>query len=146
MFMTSLILIVIFGIGFALFATQNTASVTVQLASYVFNLSLYIVVFGALLVGLLISWVISTVDSVANWITLSGRESQLHQTQRTVENLENRIHELELENTQLKTRAGFRPIHEREVHDKEIMVERSDSEIQQRSQNFFDRLKHNLNL
>lgn len=138
--MTTLILIVLFGIGFALFATQNTSSVTVQLAGYILSLPLYIVAFGSLLVGLFISWILSIIDSIATWVKLSGRENQLYETRQAVESLENRIHELELENTQLRGKADFRPIHGREVE-----IEKPDSEIQQKSQHFFDRLKHNLN-
>lgn len=101
--MITLILTVIFGLGFAYFATQNTSLVTIKLSSYIFTIPLYLLSLGSLLLGLLISGLIHLVDSIASWLTISGKESRIKESEKTIEMLKERIYQLELENSKLES-------------------------------------------
>jgi hypothetical protein len=52
--------------------------------------------------GLFIAWLVSLIDGLANFISLRNREHTIHQTERTVQNLEAKMRDLEIENAHLK--------------------------------------------
>ena len=78
--MLNLLIIVIFGIGFAYFATQNTGLVNIQLGSFLWQLPLYLVALGSLLVGLFVSSILSALDSISTWSSIRGRENKIKQS------------------------------------------------------------------
>lgn len=133
--MLSLILIVLFGISFAFIATQNTAVGTVNLMGYVWTLPMYIIVFGALLIGFFISWIVSSVSTLGAWSSLHGKDRKIHESQATVSQLQSRIRELELENAKLQ---GHKEVTQREVV-KEKVVEKP--AIENKPRGFLDRFK-----
>lgn len=101
--MSTLIVAVIAGLLFAFFATANTAGVTINIGNYLLNnVPLYLVALGSLLLGLLISWVISLVDSLSSGLSLRSKEQQIKQTEHRLEDLKSRVQELEIENARLK--------------------------------------------
>ena len=100
--MSTLIVIVILGLGFAYFATQNTSSVIVNALSNSFALPVYALVLGSILLGLLVSAIIYAFDNVATLFDLHSKDTKIAQKQQTVETLSRRVRELELENTRLK--------------------------------------------
>lgn len=100
--MESLILLIIFGLGAAYFATQNTGSVHILLGSFVITgVPLYIVVIGSILLGVFISWLISMVSTFSTFFTLHGKENALRKSQKEIDTLEEKNHELEMEVAQL---------------------------------------------
>jgi uncharacterized integral membrane protein len=108
--MSELIVAVVVGIGFAYFATQNTISVPLMFGPYqLVGIPLYIVVLGALLLGLVLAWIIHLVDLAGTFIQIQSKESKFRASQNTVSQLEHKVHDLELENTKLKTRED-RPV------------------------------------
>ncbi len=110
--MSTLIVIVLFGLGFAFLATQNTSAATFNLLGYTSTLPMYIIVFGALLIGFFISWIVSSIGTLDTWFSLHGKDSKIRETQQTVVQLHSRIRELELENANLK---GHNEVSQREV-------------------------------
>lgn len=100
--MASLILVTIVGLVFAYLATQNTGRVDLSLSGYVLNIPIYLVALGSLLIGFLISSIFSIIDGISAFFTIQGKDSKIKNTQNTVGQLEERIHNLELENAQLK--------------------------------------------
>ncbi len=101
--MSVLIIIVIFGLAIAYFATQNTTGVTIRLAQYTWTqVPLYIVTVGSLLIGVFIAWIISLVDVISSTLTIHGKESAIKEAKKTIADLTKQVHHLELENTQLK--------------------------------------------
>src|SRR5258708_4069408 len=100
--MTSLILLIIFGLGMAFFATQNTGLVHIVLANYLISsVPMYVVVIVSLLLGIVISWFISIVDMMSSTVTIYGKDHEIKKSQETIVELKERIHDLELENAQL---------------------------------------------
>lgn len=102
--MLNLLIIVIFGIGFAYFATQNTGLISLQLGSYLWQLPLYLIALGSLLVGLFVSSILSALDSISTWSSIRGKEHKIKERDSEIQKLENRVKELELENSKLDSR------------------------------------------
>jgi len=98
-----LILAVIFALGIAFFATQNTALVTLRLANYILpGVPLYLVMAISLLMGLFVAWLVGIIDNVGTIFTLRGKDTRLKQAHTTISSLETKIHNLEIENARLK--------------------------------------------
>jgi uncharacterized protein HemY len=101
--MLVLLLLVIFGLGMSYFATQNTGLVHVVFGSYlVQGIPLYIIVIGALILGIFISWLINIVESLSSTITIHGKVSQIKKANEVINKLQLQVHEVELENARLK--------------------------------------------
>jgi uncharacterized integral membrane protein len=100
---------VLFGILSAFFATQNASYVTIALASYTFkNVPLYLVVLISLLLGLLLSSLISVVNALSSSLTIHGKNVKIKETKQTLADVTKHIHQLELENERLKTKYDDR--------------------------------------
>lgn len=105
--MISLIILIASGAGFAYFATQNTARISVNLFHYVIpNIPVYVVVLAALLIGILICWVISVFGSISTSLKIFGKNSKIKQSSKEIDNLNKKIHDLELENENLKGKSS----------------------------------------
>jgi uncharacterized membrane protein YciS (DUF1049 family) len=101
--MFTLILLVIIGLSFGYFATQNTMNIPVNIAGSTFRqVPLYIVLGITLLIGLALSWIISVVDSIYVSMTLHGKDNVIKDAKRTNSELVRQIRQLELENATLR--------------------------------------------
>ncbi|CAN5122113.1 hypothetical protein BH11PAT1_BH11PAT1_2240 [soil metagenome] len=98
-----LILAVIFALGIAYFATQNTAGVSIYIAQYFIpGVPLYMVMVVSLLVGMFMAWVAGLLDNIGSMFAIRGKDSRIRQTQLSVNRLEEKVHELEVENARLR--------------------------------------------
>ncbi len=103
--MITLIAFVVVGILAALFATQNTLHGSITIASYTFtDIPMYLIVLTSLLIGLVLSFLISLFNSISSSLTIHGKNVKIKETKQTVNDLTKRIHQLELENEHLKTK------------------------------------------
>lgn len=101
--MSELIIAVLFGLGLAYFATQNTMTVPISFGLYqLFNVPLYLIAFGSLLVGLLIAWVIHLVGALGFFMSLRNRDAKIREREFEMGNLKRRMQALEIENARLK--------------------------------------------
>lgn len=101
--MASLILTLLFGLIIAYFAAQNTGVITLNFLTYTIpGVPTHVVVVGALLVGLFLSWIMSLVNSIGTGFTIRGKESTIKDYKKENAELIRKIHQLELENTRLK--------------------------------------------
>jgi len=132
-FMSTLIAIVIFGLGFAFIAMQNTASTAFSFMGYSWAMPVYMIAFGALLVGFFLSWIFSSISTLGNWSNMHGKNNKIREGEQTVTKLQSKIRELELENAKLQGHN--------ETSRKEVVVERPVAESKPR--NFLDRFKRN---
>jgi len=107
--MSTLIVIVLLGLVFAFLAVQNTAVSTVNILGYAWTLPIYMIVFGALLIGFFISWIVSSISRLGTWSNLHGKDSKIREGQHNVAQLQNKIKELELENAKLQGRNENKP-------------------------------------
>lgn len=95
--MESLILLIIFGLSVAYFATQNTGSVHLLLGNYLISsIPMYVVVVGSILFGVFVSWLISMVNTISTVFTLHGKDSALKNAEKEIEKLQEKNHELEM--------------------------------------------------
>lgn len=98
-----LLLAVIFGGVVGYFATQNTAPVTIQFARYfIEGVPLYLVILGSALAGLFMAWIFHIARSLSTAVTIYGKDHAVRRANRASEDLEQRVHELEVENERLR--------------------------------------------
>lgn len=106
-----LLILIISGIGAALFATQNTQGVSITFAGYTFtDIPMYLIVLCTLLIGISISWIISLAGSISSSLTIHGKENAIKETKKQINDLTKQVHELELENAKLMTETGKSPV------------------------------------
>ncbi|OGE73969.1 MAG: hypothetical protein A3I07_04090 [Candidatus Doudnabacteria bacterium RIFCSPLOWO2_02_FULL_42_9] len=108
--MLNIILILILGLLVTFFAIQNSAIVTIKLGNYSFDqVPQYLVIILSLILGFLISWLLSLVDFISSWFKIFGKDRKINESKIIVTDLKNKIHELEIENVQLKERIKTAP-------------------------------------
>ena len=106
--MIALILFVIVGILFALFATYNTAVVTLSFGQFLqYPTPLYRALLAAFLLGLLLASIFHILKSIRMGFTVRKFKGERKETQNEIAELTKRIHKLELENEHLKTQDGL---------------------------------------
>lgn len=101
--MSILVLVVIFGVAFAYFATENTLLTNLTIGGLQYDIPLYLVILGSLLLGLVIAWVINTIEWAGSTLSIHDKEHQIKQTQNKIIELQNSLQRLELENARLRT-------------------------------------------
>ncbi len=100
--MLAFIFTVLFSVGIAYFATQNTSSLTLYLGSYAWSgIPIYLLVLGSLLAGLLFSLIFQILHNISSSLTLKKKENALKEERKANVELTKKIHQLELENTKL---------------------------------------------
>ena len=105
--MITLIVTVILGLGFAIFATQNTNVVTLNFGQfYIPDVPLYLVVLTPLLVGLLASFIIYVSRDLSARLTESDMKKGLKKLRTENAELTKMVHKLELVNTKLNATNG----------------------------------------
>lgn len=107
--MITLILLVLGSIAAALFATQNTTFGVITFGSYHLQVPIYLIVLISTLIGLLVSAVITFISSIVASLEIHGKDSKIKEGKKTVAELTKHIHQLELENVQLKTELDRLP-------------------------------------
>lgn len=105
--MLTLLVTVVLAIVFAVFATQNTGSTTINLGSYSFqNIPTYLIVLLPLLIGLSFSFVIHLLKSLTNKLTINKSKNEIKTLKDELAEVTKEVHKLELENTKLKAKTG----------------------------------------
>ena len=105
--MLTLIATVILALVFALFATQNTGSVTIYFGSNsISNVPLYLVILLSIILTLLVSGFIYFLRSLSSSLTLNEKEEDIKKTKGELAEVTRQAHKLELENTKLKAELG----------------------------------------
>lgn len=105
--MLMLVITVVLGIVFAVFATQNTGSISINLGNYSLpNIPVYLVVLVPLLVGLFISSLVHILKTLADSLIISEHKDEIGVLKRELTEITKEAHKLELENTRLKAKTG----------------------------------------
>ncbi|MBP6913385.1 MAG: LapA family protein [Candidatus Levybacteria bacterium] len=107
MYITTLIATIFLGLIIAFFATQNTGSVTLNLLTYSLSIPIYMVVIGALLVGLIFSWIVIMGKSIGTGFAMRGKEHKITDYKKENAELLRQIHQLEITNARLETAANL---------------------------------------
>lgn len=106
--MFAVIITIIFAIAVAIFATQNTGSVVINISQYHTQLPLYFVVLISLLVGFVFAWILHLMDAFASLFTLRGKDRDIRKEKKTNTDLANKVRDLEIEKTKLETEKKSR--------------------------------------
>lgn len=102
--MASLFIILVVGLLLGVFAIQNNTAVTVHYGGYTLaNIPLYGVVIGSMLIGILLSWILSLFGWASTSMRLMGKDKAIRQYSDSTKHLQNRVADLETENEQLRT-------------------------------------------
>lgn len=97
--MFTLIFTVVIGLLFAYFSNFNTTSALIRLTPELsFSVPLYLIILSSLLVGLVIAWIISMLNSLTTFFILRKKENTIHELKKTTGELIKRVYQLELEN------------------------------------------------
>ncbi|MGH7203309.1 MAG: hypothetical protein ACREHC_02595 [Candidatus Levyibacteriota bacterium] len=120
--MLSLIIIFLFALAVAYFAIQNAFAVSVVLAGNVFhNVPLYFLIIASVLVGIVLASVIGSIDNLSAYMKLRGKDNQIHDNQKVIDDLQQQVRDLEVENARLK--SGHPQTEVRDAHPHIAMTE-----------------------
>jgi uncharacterized integral membrane protein len=109
--MLAFIFTIIFSVATAYFATQNTSTLTLHLASYSWTgIPVYLLMLGSLLVGLLFAWVFQLLNTISSSLTIKNKEHALKEEKKANLDLTKRIHQLELENSKITSKEEDKDI------------------------------------
>lgn len=101
--MFSLLITLLFAVGIAYFATQNTNGVSLTITNYTFkNISLYLIVLGSVFLGIFLSFFIHLFDVISSHFVLRGKDQTIQEAKKEIETLQEENHELEKEVARLK--------------------------------------------
>jgi len=105
--MLSLIILLIFGLLLAYFATQNVQMVSVTLAnSKLSDIPMYLVVIVSLLIGIILSWLISLPGAVSSSLAIFNKNKAITTGKKDAVDLNKRIKQLEQDNEKLTTQLN----------------------------------------
>lgn len=108
--MLTLIFVLIIGSFLVYISKFNFTPVNLNLGMSVFyNIPLFYVVIGSLLIGLILSYLIQLAGSVSTSYTIRGKNKELKNNKNNILELTRRIHQLELENEKLTHLSGNEP-------------------------------------
>lgn len=103
-----LIFTLLFAVPVAIFATQNTQTVNVNLFQSIYpSVPLYLIVLITLLIGVIFSWLIHVVDIFYSSWELRNKVNALKQEKKKNLDLAKKLHELEIETAEMK--GKYRP-------------------------------------
>jgi uncharacterized membrane protein (DUF106 family) len=102
--MAILFILIVFGLGMAYFATQNTGLIHITIASfYSGGIPVYVIVIGSILLGIFISWLISLMNSLTASFKMRKIHAEIRDAHRTIDELTKKNSELLKENASLKS-------------------------------------------
>ena len=105
--MVVLLLVLLFGLALAYFATQNTTLTSIVIGPYLIaDLPLYLVVLGALVLGAAVSGLLYSLHTLTSSLELNDKKKQINALKNELAEITRATHKLELQNTKLKTKLG----------------------------------------
>lgn len=114
--MILLILTMLFSLLGAVFATQNTQVIQVNVGMYTYQgVPVYLVVLISILIGILFSCVVYYVNIFSSSLALRGRDLAIRDIKGHNTDLSKRLHQLEVENAELKAKQDDSPQDEKSL-------------------------------
>ena len=105
--MVTLFTAVTLGIVFAIFATQNTSSVTLNFGNYILpSMPIYLVVLIPLLIGLLLALFFHINKDLSQGLTINEQKDEIKNLKKSLAEITKSAHQLEIENAKLKNENG----------------------------------------
>ncbi len=107
--MLAVIITIVFAIGVAYFATQNTAQVSIGITGYNWSVPIYLVVLISLLVGFVFAWLLHLMNASVAFFSLMGKDRAIKKGEKANKELSHKVHDLEIEKTRLETEKKSQP-------------------------------------
>lgn len=105
--MLMLLLTVILGVVFAIFATQNVGLTTIYFGNFSLqSVPIYLIALIPLLIGLSVSFVVYLIKSLSDSMTISEDKDEISRLKEELAEVTKEAHKLELENTKFKAKTG----------------------------------------
>lgn len=102
--MATLISVVALGVLFAVFATQNTALVSLNIGTYVINqVPLYFAILVPLLIGLLLAFLFHIFKDLSRSLTINEQKDEIKKLKKEIAEVTKDAHKFQLENTKIKS-------------------------------------------
>ena len=100
--MFAVIITIIFAIGVAFFATQNTVPVALNFFHYNMSVSLYLVVLTSILLGFIFAWLLHLMNAFTSLYALHGKDNEIKKEKKVNTELTNKVRNLEVERSKLE--------------------------------------------
>jgi hypothetical protein len=105
--MVALLLFLVFGLLFGYFSTLNTSFVSVNFGqTSIHNVPLYMLVLASLGLGIVFATIFYFLKSIGTSFILGRKGKELAEAKQEIVKLNKTIHELQIDNTRLKTETG----------------------------------------
>jgi len=105
--MVTLIITVVLGILFALFATQNTGPVSLNFGGYIFpNIPLYLAILIPLLIGLITAMLFHIFKDLSQSLTINEQKDENKALKKELAETTKSLHKFEVENAKIKNENG----------------------------------------
>jgi lipopolysaccharide assembly protein A len=109
--MLTLILLLIVGSALVYISTFNDMPVSVNFGIYALNnIPLFYVIIGFFVFGLVLSYLVYLVNSISTAFTIRGKDKAIKKNKNEAVELTKRVHQLELENEELKQHTRNEPL------------------------------------
>ena len=103
--MITIVSIIVFGVLFSIFATNNTQTIDMSLGSYkITDIQLYLVVLIAIGIGVVIAGIYYLIHWLSVSMTMGEKDKEIKDYRKEINMLTKEVHKLELENTKLKSK------------------------------------------
>lgn len=103
----TLIFAILFGLGLAFFAIQNTNGVTITLANIpLTDTPLWIIILVSISIGLICASFFNVLNVISSAFKLHGKNSTIKNADKTIRDLKSEIQRLKVENTRLSSKEN----------------------------------------
>src|SRR5512141_3264975 len=105
--MATLLTAVILGVIFAIFSTQNTGPVTLNLGGHIIqNIPIYLAILIPLVTGLLLAFLLHITKDLSQNMTINEQKDDIKKLKNDLAEVTKQAHKFELESTKLKEQNG----------------------------------------
>ena len=105
--MFTLLTAVILGVLFAVFATQNTGTISLNFAGHILsNIPLYLAILVPLLIGLLLAMLFHLTKDLSQSLTINEQKDEVKKLKNDLAETTKSSHKFEIENAKIKTENG----------------------------------------
>ena len=133
--MILLILTILLGIVFSVFATQNTTAVPIHVADLTYTFPLYIILAAGLVLGLFIGLLYNLLEKVGSYSSLRSKKATIKKLQSQNKKLRKKVAILESKKEEIKDDLGEK---------KQELRQQKVENIKEDTQDFFGKIKESL--
>lgn len=105
--MLILFLATVLSVIFSIFATQNTAQITLHFYSYSLpNIPIYLIILASALSAFILSLIFQLIKNLSSGMRISNQQGSIKDLKRELAEVTKELHKMELENAKIKAVSG----------------------------------------